>query len=47
MTTDEIKALLEEIEHDYNYYNNLGFEILAAKFKRDIDLINKLIEEKQ
>ena len=45
MITDELKAALEEIEHDYRYYKNMGFEILAAKFKRDIDIINKLIEE--
>lgn len=41
--TEEQRKIVEEIERDIKYFNNLEFKDLANKFQRDLDLIMSLV----
>lgn len=45
MTTDT-EAILKDIEKDITYFKNIGFDILAGKFTRDLNIIKSLTENK-
>lgn len=45
MTKEERDVLIQDIEKDIIYFTNLGFEVLAGKFKRDLDIIQSLIPQ--
>lgn len=44
--TQEIKCTIELIEKDVVYFKNIGFDILAEKFTRDLNIIKSLTENK-
>lgn len=44
--TEEIQNIIIEIEKDIRYFKNIGFDILAEKFTRDLNIIKSLAENK-
>lgn len=44
--TEELKSTIELIEKDIVYFKNIGFDILAEKFTRDLNAIKSLTENK-
>jgi hypothetical protein len=44
--TEEIQNIITEIDRDIRYFKNLGFDILAEKFTRDLNVIKSLTENK-
>lgn len=44
--TEEIQSIITEIDKDVTYFKNLGFDILAEKFTRDLNMIKSLAENK-
>lgn len=36
--------IIEELEKDINYFKNIGFDNIAAKFERDLSEIKRLTE---
>jgi hypothetical protein len=44
--TEETKAIVDSIEKDITYFKNIGFDVLAEKFTRDLNLIKSLAENK-
>ena len=44
--TDDIKIVVESIEKDITYFKNIGFDVLAEKFTRDLNTIKGLAENK-
>ena len=40
--TEEIQNVISEIEKDINYFKNIGFDNLVAKFERDLKAIKSL-----
>lgn len=41
--TEEIQRIIQAIESDINYFNNIGFYALAEKFKRDLETIRSIL----
>ena len=44
--TEDIQNIIEEIDKDITYFKNLGFDVLAEKFTRDLNAIKSLTENK-
>lgn len=44
--TDEVLKTITELEKDITYFKNLGFDMLAEKFSRDLNTIKILTETK-
>lgn len=44
--TEDIQNIIEEIDKDITYFKNLGFDVLAEKFTRDLNVIKSLTENK-
>ena len=44
--TEEIKTVVESLEKDITYFKNIGFDIIAEKFTRDLNVIKSLTENK-
>lgn len=44
--TEEIQNIITEIDKDITYFKNLGFDTLAEKFTRDLNVIKSLTENK-
>lgn len=42
MSIEELDKYIEDIEHDFLYYKNMGFDILASKFERDLLIAKQL-----
>lgn len=38
--------IIKELEQDIQYFKNLGFDNLAKKFQRDLEIINSLAQNK-
>ena len=43
---EDIHKVIEEIENDVVYFTNIGFDYLAEKFKRDLNIIKSLADNK-
>lgn len=44
--TEDMKKIIEDIEKDVVYFTNIGFDHLAEKFKRDLNIIKSLADNK-
>ena len=44
--TEETTNIISDIENDITYFKNMGFDVLAEKFTRDLNIIKSLIENK-
>ena len=44
--TEETQRIIVEIEKDIAYFKNIGFDVLAEKFTRDLNIIKSLTENK-
>ena len=44
--TEDIQNIIAEIDKDVTYFKNLGFDTLAEKFTRDLNMIKSLAENK-
>ena len=42
MTNEDIKIIEDRLEKDIVYFENIGFPILASKFKEDLSTIRYL-----
>lgn len=43
--TDKEQSVIKELETDITYFKNVGFDTLASKFQRDLDIIKGLVKE--
>lgn len=43
--TEETTNIINDIEKDITYFKNMGFDVLAEKFKRDLNTIKGLTEK--
>ena len=46
MNNEEKLKIIEEIKKDITYFNNMDFINIAAKFTRDLNVIETLIKER-
>lgn len=44
--TEEVEIIVKDIEKDIVYFRNVGFNELAEKFTRDLNIIKSLAENK-
>lgn len=43
---EDTYKVIEEIENDVVYFTNMGFDHLAEKFNRDLNIIKSLADNK-
>lgn len=43
--TEKEQTVIEELQADITYFQNVGFVNLADKFKRDLELIKDLVKK--
>lgn len=43
--TEKEQTVIEELQADITYFQNVGFVHLADKFKRDLELIKDLVKK--